>query len=1195
MTQGFSPLTSALRQRGTARAADNQEEQSDLTQIHPIAAIHPGGTLHVSTRRTRLGIGVTAACALAAGAVVAGATAPATAAPSTPGATESVIVVLADQLHATPPTASKVGARRSSATAAQNAVLARLAGAKPTHVVHYTTANAFSATVSVAQAASLAADPAVASVVQNQKIEVSAPTAPGSTTTTPATPGTLPHAQPKATPNEQGVPSSDAVCPTDPSKPLLEPEALEDTHTASDDPSQPTAQQLVDGSGVKVAYIADGIDPDNPDFIRADGSHVITDYKAFSADGPAPEEGGAEAYGDASSIAAQGLVSHDLSTFVNPAYPLPAGCNIRILGMSPGASIVALKIDFYTTSIVQAIDYAVSVDHVDVINESFGGNPVPDAATRSAISAFNDMAVAAGTTVTASSGDAGTTSTIGNPATDPQVITVAASTNSRAYLQTGYAGARTFGNGRWINDEISSLSSGGYTQSGGTVDLAAPGESGWSACDARAPECANYRGGTSDIQLFGGTSQSAPLTAGAAALVIDAYRSTHDGASPAPELVKQLLTSTARDLGLPAFEQGAGLLDSRAAVEAALTYPGATGTAPAGVKSNIVLSTSQIDVAGTPGSSKSTPVTVTNAGTKPLTVALAGRTEATTQVATVKTDIDAASTKTFPYPTTGAPWVYKKVTFSVPASTDRLALAMTWQGAAKIVNGARVTPVVRVSLFNPDGTYVANSRPQGGAVSANYANLDVRQPAAGTWTAVIYTVAGANGYTGPVAIRTTAQQSIPAGRVSSPTLTLAPGASKKVSVVLTVPADSGDTSQSIVVTSSDGHQTSIAAVIRSLVAVQGGTGTFHGSITGGNARAGSSAQVFTYGVDVPAGRKDLSVGVELATNPGDLLEGVLVDPHDETQAIDTNLRLDTAGNPTGQGRTMQLTTAAPVAGRWRVVVLVVNPVTGTEFQQPFTGTVRFDQNKVVATGVPTSASTTLARGKAVQAKVKVTNTGIAPINVQVDPRTGQLQQLPLTSPFGPQSFQLPNHAGPTFLVPPGTSSLTAVGTSTLPALAELQAGAGGIDVVGDLEAAQGGSTVSVAKVAEQTGTVSTGLWFTDLNEIGAVDENGAPTASARVDLSAKTRPLDPAVTSSTGDFFAASFDPTADTGQAVQIAPGASATITVSITPTAKVGAVVKGVLNVYTPPAFLSAFYTTGDVLATVPYSYTVGAPSVS
>ena len=1147
--------------------------------------------MHVSIRTTRRGIGAVAACALAAGAVVAGATAPASAAPTTPGsATESVIVVLGDQLTATPPTKAKVATRRADATAAQNAVLARLAGAKPTHVVHYTTANAFSATVTADQAAALAVDPAVRSVVPNEKIEVPAPTTVGSTSSTPATPGATPKAQPSATPSAQGDPVSNQVCPTDPSKPLLEPEALEDTNTASDDPSQAAAQQLTDGSGVKVAYIADGINPDNPDLIRANGDHVITDYKAFSADGPAPEDGGAEAYGDASAIAAQGLVSHDLSTFVNPAYPLPAGCNIRILGMAPGASIVALKIDFYTTSIVQAIDYAVSTDHVDVINESFGGAPLPDASTRSAISAFNDMAVAAGATVTVSSGDAGTTSTIGNPATDPNVISVAADTNSRGYLQTGYAGARTFSNGRWVNDEISSLSSGGYTQSGGTVDLTAPGESGWAACDAGAPECTNYNGGRSDFQLFGGTSQSAPLTAGAAALVISAYRSTHGGASPTPALVKQLLTSTAHDLGVPVFEQGAGLLDARAAVEAALTYPGATTTAPAGVKSNVVLSTSQINVSGYPGSVHVTPVTVTNAGTKPLTVALAGRDELATRIGTVSTSLDSSSSQTFPYPTSGAPWVYRKLTFAVPAGTDRFAAAMTWAGTAT----PGVAPkVVRVTLLDPSGTYVANSRPQGGAVSANYANLDVRAPQAGTWTAVIYTAAGSAGYTGNVAFRTTDFQDVPAGQVSTPTLQLNPGQSKQVNVKLTVPADAGDTSQAITVASSDGHQTAIAAVIRSVIPVSNDRGTFHGTITGGNARAGSAAQVFSYAFSVPQGKKDVSVGVKLADNPGDLLEGVLVDPHSETQAVDTTATVNAAGNQTGQGLTMQMTAANPIAGQWRVIVLVINPVTGTEFQQPFTGTVGFDTQVVTPTGVPTSKSTVLPQGKVTTAKVRVKNTGNSPINVQVDPRTGAIQQTQLVSPFGPQTVQLPSHNTPTFLVPPGTSGLTAVGTSTVPALVDLLSGTQGIDVVGDLNAGQNGSTVSVSKVFEKPGTVSTGIWYTDLNEIGAVGTDGAPSASASVGVTARTLGFDNQVTSSTGDFWKIATDPTADLGTPVTIAPGASALITVMIKPTAKVGSVVSGVLDIYTPPAFLSFANTTGDLLAKVPYTYTVGAPA--
>src|SRR5207302_10707655 len=131
---------------------------------------------------------------------------------------------------------------------------------------------------------------------------------------------------------------------------------------------------------------ADGLDIHSPDFIRADGTPVFTDYQDFSGTDPNLGGVGAEAFGDASSIAAQGRQVYDLSKFVDSAHPLPAGCNITVRGVAPGASLVGLNVfgssNFaINSSIIQAIDYAVTVDHVDVINESFGGNAYPTAAT----------------------------------------------------------------------------------------------------------------------------------------------------------------------------------------------------------------------------------------------------------------------------------------------------------------------------------------------------------------------------------------------------------------------------------------------------------------------------------------------------------------------------------------------------------------------------------------------------------------------------------------------------------------------------------------------------------------------------------------------------------------------------------------------------------------------------------------------
>ena len=103
--------------------------------------------------------------------------------------------------------------------------------------------------------------------------------------------------------------------PHRPEQALARAEALQTTHTAFEDPTTPQAQSLATGKGVKVAFFADGLNINNPDFIRPDGSHVFIDYRDFSGDGLNAPTGAAEAFGDASSIAAQGRETYDISSF----------------------------------------------------------------------------------------------------------------------------------------------------------------------------------------------------------------------------------------------------------------------------------------------------------------------------------------------------------------------------------------------------------------------------------------------------------------------------------------------------------------------------------------------------------------------------------------------------------------------------------------------------------------------------------------------------------------------------------------------------------------------------------------------------------------------------------------------------------------------------------------------------------------
>jgi hypothetical protein len=400
---------------------------------------------------------VLSACALAVAVTtgvgltgVAGQAAIAEPAASSGAEPQSVIVLLNDQLPGAPPAKADSSNRRNSAKSAQDSVLGRLAGPAPAKLKHFTLGNAFSATVTADQAAALAADPAVAAVIPDGKVELPPEVQPAK----PAG-GSAPSGQPGA-----AAAAPNATCPTDPAHPLLEPEALTSIRAASTDGS-PSAADLATGAGVKVGFLADNMDPNYADFIRPDGSHVFVDYQDFSGDGPNTTDGGAEAFGDASSIAAQGVVVHDLSNFVNQAHPLPRGCNIIVRGVAPGASLVGLNVFGSTatnSAVLQAIDYAVTVAHVDVLNESLGLNVYPDSSARNMFQVFNDQAVRAGVTVVNSTGDAGITSTIGNPAADPLIIAVGATTDNRLYAQTAYAASR-FSNGRWLSDNISALSS----------------------------------------------------------------------------------------------------------------------------------------------------------------------------------------------------------------------------------------------------------------------------------------------------------------------------------------------------------------------------------------------------------------------------------------------------------------------------------------------------------------------------------------------------------------------------------------------------------------------------------------------------------------------------------------------------------------------------------------------------------------
>jgi serine protease len=205
------------------------------------------------------------------------------------------------------------------------------------------------------------------------------------------------------------------------------------------------------------------------------------------------------------------------------------------------------------TDIAKGIRFAVS-HHAQVINMSFNfgcGKKVPevDEALREAY--------ARGVVVVASVGNIGSESCVSEPATGPRVIGVGGSTE-----------------GGCLGD---------YSLVGKGVDLLAPGGgdpvAGCASVSARPIYQVTLRKGATNLFAipgdYVGTSMAAAHVSGVAAMTI---ASGAIGPQPTPQArataVARRLRTTARDLGLPATEQGAGLIDAAAATEPGV-LPGA--------------------------------------------------------------------------------------------------------------------------------------------------------------------------------------------------------------------------------------------------------------------------------------------------------------------------------------------------------------------------------------------------------------------------------------------------------------------------------------------------------------------------------------------------------------------------------------------------------------------------------------------
>jgi hypothetical protein len=876
------------------------------------------------------------------------------------GKRERVVVVFSDQLRSLPANRAHRHAREAAAASMQAPLVAQLKQVGARHITALSLLNAVAASMPAAEAQALSHTPGVKEVVPDGTIIIGD----GSKYNTK----TVPASQVRKSAIPATASDGQRLCNSSPDQPLVEPEALTSIHATE-------ASKIATGQGVIIGNVdADSL-AGNPNMIRPNGQPVIIDAR-----NPKENVFSDEFNGDVSTMAAQGTVTYSYASQL-PFSNIPAKCSFRIVGDAPGASILSTGGFNDTNSqgqtvapesqVIAGLQQAVD-EGVNVVSESYGFGALPGA-NDDLIEPSNVAMVEAGVVVVESSGDSGSSGTVSDPSDNPSIIDVGGTNDLRLLAQAdGYTKG-------WEDNNMTTLSSGGTAVNGRVVDLVAPGYLALAVAG---------KGQTPlplPTEAFGGTSQSAPFVSGAAADVIQAYRDTHGGATPTPAQVKEILTSTATDIGAPADQQGAGLLNIDAAVKAARQMPDTSQTHSS--TPELVDNPSQLNVQGPGGSTVHTSVTLYNASssTEKVTGTYRALGSETSFGHPVTENVSAPPP---PFPAQGAT-AAAPVHFTVPSGVSVLDADMRWPDPTN--NDANILSFI---LTDPAGRVAQSSYDYGaseyvpchdGGCSPDIQHSTVEHPMAGTWTAQILWANGRGHvqsapdtpgtYTGTVTFQASGQNFTTSP--ASAAVTIPPRSWATVPLGIALPKTPGDAPESVQFTAPGGLESSVPIARRTLIPSAGGS--FSATLTSSVSRG--AGQIQTFYVNVPAGENDLDVSFNAPHHaaddpvyyylfsPGDLASTGPEHFKFPVTAVDAT---PTSGNPTGNA---SLIAADPQPGLWEIDVMQGPTTDGTVFSNTVTGTLAYNQLKpVTETGLPTSTKTTIASGTSVPITVTVTNT-----------------------------------------------------------------------------------------------------------------------------------------------------------------------------------------------------------------------------